>query len=409
MFQREMKKAILAAALLVSAGLSAQDYLPGWQKGMFDIHFIATGRGDASFLILPDGTSILADAGDVGTGWHVDQPNDSKTPGEWIAKYIHDFSEGLPHRDTVDYFYLTHYHGDHVGTWGISRPGPHGYRLAGVTEVGEYIHFNKIIDRECGVYAFPSEQYFRDRTEKFIREAYFPFCKYQHDSCGTALEKFVIGSRTQFRPLYDKRSYRKNFEVYNIACNGHIHTGKGLKTRPMYTEDPNIFDENMFSGVVLFRYGKFTYYNGGDICSGPHESFKAQNRDFETPIADLIGGHVTLINPDHHGWKESSNGYFLKKLSPEVIVEMCSNRTHPYSETLKRIVDPMTYNTPRKLYITTEGSRERLGEELWQCFEPWYGHVVVRVYDGGNSYQVFVLDAKSGDYRILHAGEVVEL
>lgn len=385
-----------------------QDYLPKWQKGMFDIHFIATGRGDASFIVFPDGTSMLADAGDVGTGWHVAQPNDSLRPGEWIAKYIHDFSEGLPHRDTVDYFYLTHYHGDHAGTMGISKEGSHGYRIAGVTEVGEQIHFNKIVDRECGEYKFPSEEYFT-HCEKFFIEGYFPFCKYQRDSCGTVLEKFVIGSRKQFSPQYDKRSFRKNFEVYNIAANGHIHTGKGLKTRPMYDEDPNIFDENMFSCVVLFTYGKFTYYNGGDLGGGQWETFRAYNRDFESPVADLIGRHVTLMNPDHHGWKESSNGYFLKILCPEVIVEMCSNRTHPYSRTLDRWVDPMTYNTPRKLYITTEGSRERLGEELWKNFEPWYGHVVVRVYDGGNSYQVFVLDAKSGDYHILHAGEVVQL
>lgn len=58
---------------------------------------------------------------------------------------------------------------------------------------------------------------------------------------------------------------------------------------------------------------------------------------------------------------------------------MCSNRPHPYAKTLERWVDPMTYVGPRKLYITTEGSRERLGEELWKNFEPWYGHVVVRV------------------------------
>lgn len=405
-----MRKAIslFACLAVLSFNMAGQEYLPKWEKGMFDIHFIATGRGDASFIIFPDGTSMLADAGDVGTGWHIAQPNDSMRPGEWIAKYIHDFSEGLPHRDTVDYFYLTHYHGDHAGTYGISKPGSHGYRIAGVTEVGEKIHFNKIVDRECGEYNFPSKEYFT-RCEKFFTEGYFPFCKYQHDSCGTALEKFVIGSRKQFRPLYDKRSFRKNFEVYNIAANGHIHTGKGLKTRAMYDEDPNIFDENMFSCVVLFTYGKFTYYNGGDLSSGPWETFKAQHRDFETPVADLINRHVTLLNPDHHGWKESSNGYFLKKLSPEVIVEMCSNRTHPYAKTLDRWVDPMTYVGPRKLYITTEGSRERLGEDLWKNFEPWYGHVVVRVYPGGNSYQVFVLDAKSGNYEVLHAGEVVEL
>lgn len=402
------KYLISIACLLLSVSMIGQDYLPKWQKGMFDIHFIATGRGDASFIVFPDGTSMLADAGDVGTGWHVAQPNDSLRPGEWIAKYIHDFSEGLPHRDTVDYFYLTHYHGDHAGTMGISKPGSHGYRIAGVTEVGEHIHFNKIVDRECGEYDFPSKEYFAS-CERFFNEGYFPFCKYQHDSCGTALEKFVIGSRKQFSPQYDKRSFRKNFEVYNIAANGHIHTGKGLKTRPMYDEDPNIFDENMFSCVVLFTYGKFTYYNGGDLGGGQWETFRAYNRDFESPVADLIGRHVTLMNPDHHGWKESSNGYFLKILSPEVIVEMCSNRTHPYYKTLDRWVDPMTYIGPRKLYITTEGSRERLGEELWSNFEPWYGHVVVRVYPGGDSYQVFVLDAKSGNYEVLHAGEVIKL
>ena len=403
------KNFLIIACLFLAASLSAQEYLPKWEKGMFDIHFIATGRGDASFIVMPDGTTMLADAGDVGTGWHVAQPNDSLRPGQWIAKYIHDFSEGLPHRDTVDYFYLTHYHGDHCGTWGISIPGPHGYRLAGVTEVGETIHFNKIVDRACcGQLPIPSEEYMQKR-EKFIKEAYFPFCAYQRDSCGTILEAFEIGSKKQFSPQYDRRSFRKNFEVYNIAANGYIHSGKGRKTVCMYDEDPEIFDENMFSCVVLFTYGKFTYYNGGDLGSGPWESFKAQHRDFETPVADLIGKHVTVLNPDHHGWKESSNGYFLKKLSPEVIVEMCSNRTHPYSKTLERWVDPMTYNTPRKLYITTEGSRERLGEELWKYFEPWYGHVVVRVYPGGNAYQVFVLDAVSGDYHVLHAGEVVNL
>ncbi|MBQ7622277.1 MAG: hypothetical protein IJS66_00875 [Bacteroidales bacterium] len=409
-----MKKLIIlltmSLAVLPLKAQEAREYLPKWQKGYFDIHFIATGRGDASFIVMPDGTTMLADAGHLNDGWHVAQPNDSLRPSEWIVKYIRDFSAGLPHRDTVDYFYLTHYHGDHCGIQSVSLPGKHGYRLAGITEIGEYIHFNTIIDRECGEWKFPSEEYMSKR-EKFIQESYFPFCKYQRDSCGTVLEKFKIGSRTQFRPRNDTKSFRKNFEVYNIASNGHIHTGKGFKAVKMYDEDPTTFDENMFSSVVLFRYGKFTYYNGGDIGSGPHESFSAQHRDFESPVADLIGGHVTVLNPDHHGWKESSNAYFLRKLTPDVIVEMCSNRTHPYAKTLERWIDPMTYgfNHKPKLYITTDGSRERLGEELWQNFEPWYGHVVVRVYEGGESYQVFVLDAKSGDCHILHAGEIVNL
>ena len=126
-------------------------------------------------------------------------------------------------------------------------------------------------------------------------------------------------------------------------------------------------------------------------------------------------GHLpksTVAKLDHHGWKESTNGYFLKVLSPEVIVEMCSNREHPYSETLERMADPMSYESPRQFYITTEGSKERIERKdpaLWQHFVPYHGHIVVRVYEGGRSYQVFVLDAKMPDYHVLYKSPVVNL
>ena len=41
--------------------------LPEWQEGYLDIHHINTGRGNCSFMILPDGTTMLADVGDVGS------------------------------------------------------------------------------------------------------------------------------------------------------------------------------------------------------------------------------------------------------------------------------------------------------------------------------------------------------
>ena len=53
----------------------------------------------------------------------------------------------------------------------------------------------------------------------------------------------------------------------------------------------------------------------------------------------------------------------------------------------------------RDYYITTESSRKNLGESLWQHFKP-AGHIVVRVHPGGKTYEVFVLDIYSGDYRI---------
>ena len=39
------------------------EYLPEWQAGYLDIHQISTGRGNAAYLIFPDGTTMLLDAG----------------------------------------------------------------------------------------------------------------------------------------------------------------------------------------------------------------------------------------------------------------------------------------------------------------------------------------------------------
>ena len=38
--------------------------LPAWQKGYLDLHHINTGRGNCAFFILPDGTTMLVDAGE---------------------------------------------------------------------------------------------------------------------------------------------------------------------------------------------------------------------------------------------------------------------------------------------------------------------------------------------------------
>src|ERR1700744_2679412 len=61
-----------------------------WRGGQLDIHHISTGRGDASLIIGPDGTSIMIDAGAVSANgpFTLDlKPNDTKRPGEWIARY----------------------------------------------------------------------------------------------------------------------------------------------------------------------------------------------------------------------------------------------------------------------------------------------------------------------------------
>lgn len=44
-------------------------FLPDWEEGYMDIHHIATGKGDCVFVVMPDGTTMLQDAGDVGDAY----------------------------------------------------------------------------------------------------------------------------------------------------------------------------------------------------------------------------------------------------------------------------------------------------------------------------------------------------
>jgi hypothetical protein len=39
--------------------------LPAWNEGSLYIHHISTGRGNASYFVMPDGTTILIDAGEA--------------------------------------------------------------------------------------------------------------------------------------------------------------------------------------------------------------------------------------------------------------------------------------------------------------------------------------------------------
>ena len=54
-----MKRILLSLALLGCVTLSAQEYLPEWQEGYLDIHTVATGRGDAAFVIMPKSPLIF--------------------------------------------------------------------------------------------------------------------------------------------------------------------------------------------------------------------------------------------------------------------------------------------------------------------------------------------------------------
>src|SRR6478672_12894012 len=90
----------LVLLFVLALPLAAQESksLPPWTRGTLDIHQISTGRGNSALVVLPDGTTLLVDAG---------------PGGDLIAAYIARALAPVPAR--IDYAVLTHFHADHIG------------------------------------------------------------------------------------------------------------------------------------------------------------------------------------------------------------------------------------------------------------------------------------------------------
>jgi len=243
--------------------------LPAWQEGELDIHHISTGMGNATFMILPDGTTFLVDAGALDpTEARTQSPRNTKAmpgkerqPGEWIARYVRKVAK----TPVVDYALITHFHDDHMGTpTSISKRSEQGkYALAGITEVAEFVPVKKIIDRGWPAYAYP-----RPVNDSMMLN-YRRFLDWQVKNNALRVETSVPGRNDQIVLLYDPQKYKDLFEVRNISANGEIWTGVGNLTRKHF---PDLKDlkpeqypsENMCSIATRISYGKFDYFTGGD-------------------------------------------------------------------------------------------------------------------------------------------------
>ena len=85
-----------------------KSYVEDWQEGWLDIHQISTGRGNVAWMIMPDGTTMLVDMGDLGADNYQQEimnpkPSASKSPAEWVARYMEHFSEPLEKGTKIDY------------------------------------------------------------------------------------------------------------------------------------------------------------------------------------------------------------------------------------------------------------------------------------------------------------------
>lgn len=371
---------------------------PAWKEGFLDIHHINTGKGEAAFFILPDGTTMLVDAGDTQRPKPRvtdPRPNGDRTPGEWISRYILHMLENKKDK-TIDYVVITHFHSDHMGEVhekaGISKQG--GYQLTGITEVGDNIRFKKLVDRGWPDYDYPAT--ITGQNMKNYRQ----FLNWHIQKSGMIVEQFKAGENKQFVLLKDPGKYQ-NFEIRNIAVNGHIWTGTGSNSRnhfpPMESLKTSEYpSENMLSIAFRLSYGKFDYFNGADICSAETGSW----RDVETPVA-LVTGPVDVCLANHHAFFDAMSASFLSAMRPRIHIIQAWAPSHPSASVLSRMLSTSIYPGPRDIFATNamEETRVVIGAGM-DRMKSQQGHIVIRVNPGGDNYSIYILDDSQENYKI---------
>ncbi|MDR2087068.1 MAG: hypothetical protein LBP72_07820 [Dysgonamonadaceae bacterium] len=373
-----------------------------WSEGYLDIHHINTGCGNAAFCILPDGTTLLIDAGanNPNSERHVaPRPNSSKTPGAWIADYI------LRHRPPnrvaiIDYFLATHFDKDHIGGVFKTKSTNADYYLTGISEVAEYIPVNKIIDR-----GYPDYNTVKPAESETHFYNYLNFIEYQKTLNPDLMERFRVGANNQFVLKYDtEAAYAGKFEIRNLIANGVMWTGTETQTTSLFPDlnglsNSDLPEENTLSCGIKLTYGKFNYFNAGDLTGYPKPG-RPQWHDLETPLAPIVG-KVEVCNVNHHGYNNATNDLFIKTLAPLVFVIQASDALHPNHSTLFRMLAKQLYADARDIFATNlhPAAKIVIGDLTGQM-KSAQGHIVVRVSPGGSDFMIYIIDDSNTGYTV---------
>jgi hypothetical protein len=386
--------------LLASSGEQVSSgSLPAWTPGFLEIHHIATNRGNSTLLILPDGTTMMVDAGALyGDTPYLSPPRPSaeRRPGEWIGRYAQRrlHTAGL---DAIDVFMLTHLHPDHLGDL-PPHPTmvPEGYVETGVSDVASIVPIHRFVDRAWPDFTYPAP------ADLGFQKNYRAFLK-ARERDGAKIERFRVGARDQFQLERNAAAYPA-FEIRNLAANGEVWTGNGEKTIHRFPELASLKladypSENCCSSAIRLRYGRFGYYTGGDL---PFDTNYGRDpwRDIETPVANVCGP-VSVAVANHHGYFNADGAEFVRSLHPRVFVILSWDSAHPTVNTLATMFSKAIYPGDRDVFATLVKEENHIANKKTDDLRSRNGHVVVRVDPGGSTFHVHILSNQDESDRVV--------
>ena len=370
-----------------------------WIPGYLDIHHIATGGGNSAYVKMPDGTTLVVDVGaslsnveEIATP----RPNAQLRAGQWIARYIKRHNKDRKGAQ-VDYLLVTHLHPDHIGDVNENAPWSTigKYRLGGVTDLAEEIDIGCILDRGYKDYINIKPLYKIGFTENYLSFLADRMTK------GLCVQAVIVGSHRQIKPLTHNTSY--GVEVRNIASSGYVWTGNHQEIQNHVPaglspgDEPN---ENMASVAIQLKYGKFSYLTAGDLTSYTHDGDQPW-QDIFTAVSK-VSGRVDVASAPHHGMFDGLSAESVRNLRPRVWVIQSWHLSHPDMLQLERMQSQRLYKGPRDILATNIMRETYLTQKrLMRNLKSIEGHVIIRVYPGGQEYQVFVTDNKDENDTIV--------
>jgi len=390
--------------------------LSPWAEGCLDIHAINSGRGECTFYIMPDGTSLCCDAGEISSetsglsGDHPrvpQKPNANTRPYVTYANYIQHFLPGGV--KYLDYMVMTHFHNDHFGTPAdpvyneVTRGGT-TWRQTGIMALYDMVPFDKMIDR---AYSSSDRNYdFVDKTGISYSngyQSYANFIYWARQAKNLKVERAKLNSTTQIKLQNDPSAY-PDFVVEVNAVNGYV---KGEEVQ----STPKKIAENGTSISFMISYGDFDYLASGD---------GGTNTVIGMPLARAINKKIEAMKSHHHFAWDTMSSAMMKIYQPKVVVSQsfydhqpdmghdwkCNGASyelqtsHEFQNAWKayaveNIADKNWYFT--NLHTTVASTYP---DEVAKM-RGKNGHVVIRVKEGGDEFYVYMLDDNDFEYKVV--------
>ena len=361
--------------------------LPTWSEGYLDIHFINAGRGECCFYILPDGTTLLVDAGEIAheEGSPIPQkPSADVRPYITYAKYIKHF---MPTgKQAIDYCAPSHLHIDHIGAADVvTETSPVGYRKAGLLALYDEVPYNHILDR---LYPTYTEDDVTPPMSGQLSEDWATFVTWGVKEGRFTAERFTPG-KEQIVLRHNAEKYC-NFTLLNICANGFVVSKNSDGSVGITGKRPNVGGNPASCGFHI-TYGDFDYIACGDLTSTAQNLVAFYFRDF------IGNGHLDAFKSHHHLAGNSWGSQMQNcNFDPRVVIGHCFSSVKPNAEKLTAILPIIEDFFATNIHPDINAANK----ELISKISGYNGHIVLRVAPKGENFCVYMLDDNDFNYTV---------